>query len=461
MQLTAPFFLFLFLPLCVISVAALPQRLRFAAISVLSLVWFVLVNRAVPVGYLYGIAVVLVTYLLSLIPLSGKWRTAVTALGVCLPTAGLVTLRILVEYTDLPVSLPYGALFLTLGCVSVTVDRARGSCTPPRNPLLFFGAVLYFPLLTAGPLLHSGELFCLLRDAAPSLKRMQYGIYSCAKGFVKRMAFAAPIYTLYRRLLPLTYPKIDPFLMLAMPVLALLSLLLFVWGTVDMARGISAMLGVPLPVACHGRDRLKNPLLLLNSLVCDAGQWISSYIYAPIVHRIRGKWGNAAAAALTLGCVSLMIRTRHEMLLVAVLLLPLLLPFVGHTRGRLGGALLWMSALLFAVACVANVALLNTPGMYLPFSPYFPALSVNFDKYWLGGFVEDLAAIVPTLLLSLLPLLLQLLHRPVLCLGRAGVSRKYRLVKALLVGAYFMVAVLYFLPRYPLLADRAMPNLYW
>ena len=461
MQLTAPFFLFLFLPLGTVLVAALPQRLRFAAISALSLLWFVLVNRAAPAGYLYGIAVVLMTYLFSLVSLEGRRRAGLTALGVCLPMAGLFVLRVLVEYTALPVSLPYGVLFLTLGCVCVTVDRARGGFTPPRNPLLFFGAVLYFPLLTAGPLLRVGTLLPLLENAAPSLKRMQYGVYSYAKGFVKRMIFAAPVYTLYRGLLPLTYPKIDPFLMLAMPVLALLSLLLFVWGTVDIARGISAMLGVPLPAVCHGRGRFKDPLLLLRDSAREAGAWISSYIYAPMAHRIRGKWGRAAAVALTLGAVALLIRTRHEMLLAALLLLPFLLPFAGRTKGRARASLFLLPAVLFAAACVADIALLNTPGMYLPFSPYFPAVSLNFDKYWLSGFMKDLAAIVPTLLLSLPPLLLWLLRRPVLRFGRAGVSHRYRLLQTLLVGIYFVIAVLYFLPRYPLLADRAMPNLYW
>ena len=66
MQLTGPLFLYLFLPLSLLLLPFCPARYRKAALSLLSVLWYVLANIGSPLGLLQVAAVILLITLLAI-----------------------------------------------------------------------------------------------------------------------------------------------------------------------------------------------------------------------------------------------------------------------------------------------------------------------------------------------------------------------------------------------------------
>lgn len=295
MQLTAPLFLFLFLPLSLALFFLTPQKQRAAVLTIISCAWLSLVNFSNPWGLLHIVLTVLVAAVLSRYV---RKRRLLTSVGVLVLVFSLIASRLLTVFCTF-YSYPTGLFFITLSAISLLLDKHRGDVNQKDSLPLALCYLLFFPTATLGPAVRYKHFLSLLRKSSPSTARFCDGIRLLMLGFIKRIAVAAVFF----RALNIILGESAEMPFIAFPTALLLSFLLFyffVSGSTDMARGISAMYGMRLP-----RDRANllhatSPHTMFYALFFSVHCYLEDYLLLPIRSRLCGKVGKAVAAALSL-----------------------------------------------------------------------------------------------------------------------------------------------------------------
>ena len=309
MQITSPLFLFLFLPLTLPLLPLCPKKHRKAVMALISVAFLLFANLQNPWGLLPVGVLLLLACLLICIPYEIFSRTRLV-LGVSLSLGIFLAARILAEFFPTLFTYPLGLGLVTLGTVSICVDRHRADATERETPLSVIGYLLFFPTLTLGPVLRYKQYLYLCEHASPALSDFSAGILLYIKGFLKRIALCSLLFaTLQTILSALQY---DAFLPL--PVLLLALLLSYL--------ALYFMYGYRPP---RGQGRFFDcaaPHRMLGALLCSLDACLEDYLATPLRRLLPTKGGKALAALLVCACTVLFYRTHPAMLLVA---LPLLL----------------------------------------------------------------------------------------------------------------------------------------
>jgi D-alanyl-lipoteichoic acid acyltransferase DltB (MBOAT superfamily) len=314
-------FLFLFLPLAVAAFHLVRRVLgRPAALLVLiaaSLVFYAVADpRAVPlllasvVGN-YALArlieragqkgLPLTLGVLANIAFLGWFKYAGFFAGIAADLAGT-------QWTVTRVLIPLGISFFTLQQIAFLVDVARGE-VKTAGLLAHANFVLFFPQLTAGPIVRG-------RETMPQFASRRLGRFACANLSVGTMLFAiglfkktviadpiavhaTPVYTDVAGGLPVGF---------ADAWMAAIGFSLQVYfdfsGYSDMAIGAARMFGIRLPVNFHSPLRAPSVIEYWRRWHMTLQRFIVSYLFQPLVmplarfaaERGLGKWPNFLVA---------------------------------------------------------------------------------------------------------------------------------------------------------------------
>ena len=444
MQLTGPVFLFLFLPLSVLAVLPFSGKRRAAALLLCSLLWYGVANRQNPVGLAAVGGLCLLCWLLTL-PRGARRLRLIC--GVCLPVGALLFCRVTAEYGLVP-QLPYpaGLSFIALGLVSVAVDLYRRNCSDARDPLAFFGYVLFFPVLTFGPVVPYRRFRRMLAAERPSFAAFARGARLYALGYVERVAGAAMLMRAVNRVLAVEEGALH---LPTAGVLLLLSgaaLLLLICGVSDMARGVCSFYGLTLlpDVRLLPRD----PTRLFSGLLLSLSAFFDDLL-RPLAKRCR-------PPALTVGffATALFFRCRWETLLFSLPLFLLTVPTRGIRQKRP------LTVALYALT--APAFLLFAAGVLLPqptlLAGVFSAGAYT-DYYQLFAALSDARYLLLLLAVSILLLIWRRYRAFALTRLRRDARTRAVFCETLLLLAVFVAALVFFLPRFPVLADRAFLRL--
>ena len=475
MQLTGPIFLFLFMPLAFLLSLPFSGRRRVTALSLVSLAWFCLANRQNPFGMALIGGLVLCGFLLLLPRRAPRLRST---LGIVLPLAALILCRISAEYHRfLPFAYPAGLTFVALGLISASVDVRREPSLRPKDPLAFFGYVLFFPVLTLGPVIRYRH-FCRMPAARPGFAQFACGARLYALGYILRLAGAAMLLQTLDRVLAVQPAPIHITTLLILLLLCPAALMCLVCGVGYMARGVAAVFGLTLL-----RDtRLfpRDPARFLPGFSLS----LSAFLHETVTEPLQKVWGRAGrAAGAAIACVSAVFffRLRLE---TAALALPLLLltlwPFLFQSgKGRAGltntsksfeNAFLFQSGKRRAGQALRTVLAIPAfaffaAGVLLPrptlvFSVFRAPLGNTYDAYRLSATLVDMRYLIPFFIV-LLALALYLHHRSWIFRRLSPRSKTGLLyVETLLLFAAFAGVMLLIMPRFPALADAPFTGLY-
>ena len=444
MQLTGPIFLFLFLPLSVLLVLPFSGKRRAAALLVCSLLWYGVANRQNPVGLAVIGGLSLLCWLLTLPRGARRLRCS---LGVCLPIAALLFCRVTAEYGLLP-RLPYpaGLSFIALGLISVAVDLYRRNCSDARDPLAFFGYVLFFPVLTLGPVIPYRRFQRMLAAERPSFAAFSRGARLYALGYVERVAGAAMLMRAVNRVLAVEEGALH---LPAVAVLLLLSgaaLLLLICGVSDMARGVCSFYGlILLPDA---RLFPRDPTRFFTGLLLSLSAFLDNLL-RPLAERRR-------PLSLTVGFFAavLFFRCRWETLLFSLPLFLLTVPprFIKRKNRA-------VTVTLYALTIPAY--LLFAAGVLLP-EPMLLFGTFPDDAYYhyqLFAALSDVRYLLLLLAVAAGVLIWRRYRAFALTRLQAGARTRVIFTESLLLLVAFAAALVFFLPRFPVLADRAFLRL--
>ncbi|MBE6630171.1 MAG: hypothetical protein E7624_04900 [Ruminococcaceae bacterium] len=457
MQLTSPAFLFLFLPLSLLYLPLCPQKWRKCVLSLFSLVFFLLANLRHPLSLLQIGFVVLVITALSLMPGDTLPRFRLF-LGVAVPLALFFTARLLTEIIPAQYEYPFGLGLVTLGAISLSVDRYRGDAPEREGPLDTVGYLLFFPTLTVGPILRYKQYLYMTEHISPSFDAFCAGALRYVIGFLKRVAVATVLFSCLQIILG-TEPALFslPLLLIAL-VLGFFLFYFAISGTTDMARGLLQIYGLVPPRGQGQVFTSPTPHRMLSHMLLSYDRFLEDYVASPVRRALPGRRGRVLAACLFYLCTVLFYRTHPALLLIMLPMLITALCTAGRGRWKrtlknrvLRFLFSFLSAVLLALFAVC-ITLEDPMHVFRLFAAAFTQgnnpliyqtlVSLTYGRYLLW-------------LLPVAVLLLPLSHfLPRLC--RALTPRVQEIARALgtlVCFLAFFFTLLYLFPQFPQYAD--------
>ena len=464
MQLTSPFFLFLFLPLSLPAILLLPRAGKRIAFPLCSLLWVVLLYRQAPFALLQLLAVTAFATVLAYLPLPRRVSMAKlrTVLGVSLPLAFLIVARLLAEYAAFAYVYPCGLLFLTLSVVSYFIDAARGDVITPKNPLELVGYFLFFPTLTMGPALRSKSFFDLIEELSFDAECFTQGIRLYMLGYVKHLAIAAVFLRAMQDILTFSALSLHPVAYLLLLLFALLCFYFYLTGAIDLSRGVCAMYGLRLPVGYRGFAAAVSPHRVLYGAFLSFYRYVNDYICQPLRRRFRGKGVDILSAALLLLLSVLAWRVNVALLLLALPLLAFALlgrlPFFNRKlRPRCFAVKLLCSLFSCIVLSVFALGLLCADPMdALRMASAAFGNSVPHPAQYVFSMIQNAQYLLWIGVLLVLSLPYPYLRRR-LC-KRYGKRMRLAIliVETVLLFAAFVLTILFLMPQFPQYADHGI-----
>lgn len=188
----------------------------------------------------------------------------------------------------LKVALPVGISFYTFQTMSYTIDVYRGKTRPDRSLLRVALYVAYFPQLVAGPILRPDQFFPALRRAwTLSAERLTGGFHLILVGLLKKVLIADSVAPLVDTLL--SNPQGRPSLLIHVgAVLFATQIYCDFSGYTDIARGISRVFGVEIPINFNYPYFSTSIINFWQRWHISLSTWLRDYLYIPLGGNRRG-----------------------------------------------------------------------------------------------------------------------------------------------------------------------------
>jgi alginate O-acetyltransferase complex protein AlgI len=316
-------FLFVFLPLVVVTYFAVPaHRARLGLIVIASYAfyayakwWFAfLMAASTLVGFVGGqlieqastrtrrkVALGLTAALL--LALLGAFKYAAFVGGNLTSFVGVITAQ---GFPGLHaflngIVLPIGISFYTFEGISYAADVYRGKLPAERDPLRYLFFVSFFPHLIAGPIVRYGILQPqLLHKHRFDVDRVRAGLLLFALGLAKKTLVADGFATWVNRYLD------DPGSLHALEAWAAIvgfgfQIYFDFSAYSDMALGLARMLGIELPWNFNRPYRAASPVEFWRRWHVTLSTWLRDYLYIPLGGNRKGERRRDANLMATMG----------------------------------------------------------------------------------------------------------------------------------------------------------------
>ena len=182
----------------------------------------------------------------------------------------------------LSVALPVGISFYTFQTLSYTIDAYRGHIQAERSFLRMALYVAYFPQLVAGPILRPQHFLPAL-DRAWSIRadHLRSGVHLIAIGLFKKVLIADNVSPLADVIL--NAPEGQPSIVIILGV-ALFAIQIYCdfSGYTDIARGVSRMFGVEIPLNFNFPYFSTSIIDFWRRWHISLSSWLRDYLYIPL-----------------------------------------------------------------------------------------------------------------------------------------------------------------------------------
>lgn len=251
--------------------------------------------------FVWLLAPVTITYLMALIinDLQGKKRSLILFCTVAANMCFLVyfkernffviTHNILAralhfgKWHSVSIAAPLGVSYLTLMLVSYICDVSWGTVRAQKNPLKFLLYVIYFPVVTSGPIARYAEVENqLFAEHRFDYEKFCFGVQRICWGFFKKLVIAERlgliVGTVYGG-----WENYTGFTMLFALLLYALQVYADFSGCIDMVLGASETLGITLP------ENFRQPLFstsvseIWRRWHMTLGFWVKDYVLYPVL----------------------------------------------------------------------------------------------------------------------------------------------------------------------------------
>lgn len=305
MVFASPVFLFLFLPLTLITYFAAPETWRNAILLVASVLFYAwgdavsvaLVTGSIALNYSIG------ARMAATASSTARKRWLVTAV-----TVNLIVLAIF-KYANFAVAnfnmladalsirplafaaipLPLGISFFTFHAISYVVDVYKGNASAERNPGRFALYIMLFPQLIAGPIIRWRDIASQLPSRTQRLADVAYGARRFVLGLGKKVLLANTLGHAADRIFALAPSDLTPSTAWLGLTCYTLQIYLDFSGYSDMAIGLMRMFGF------HIMENFNFPYVsrsireFWRRWHISLSNWFRDYLYVPLGGNRRGR----------------------------------------------------------------------------------------------------------------------------------------------------------------------------
>jgi D-alanyl-lipoteichoic acid acyltransferase DltB (MBOAT superfamily) len=184
-------------------------------------------------------------------------------------------------------ALPVGISFYVFQSMSYTLDVYRREQEPVRSLARFAAFVCYFPQLVAGPIERLKHLLPQILSPAPiTVERVIHGIFLFSLGFFRKAmadtlaAFVDPVFGHLQAAAPAD---------VALAIFTFgLQIYLDFTGYVDMARGVSRVIGIDLVMNFDAPYLATSPREFWRRWHISLSRWLRDYLYISLGGNRRG-----------------------------------------------------------------------------------------------------------------------------------------------------------------------------
>ena len=183
---------------------------------------------------------------------------------------------------ELSIALPVGISFYTFVTMSYGIDAYRRQLVPERSFVRMALFVAYFPHLVAGPIIRPEQLLPTLNTAWKlNAQRLTSGFHLAVVGLVKKVLIADSVARMVGTILD--RPQGLPSLLIVLgAVLFAVQIYCDFSGYTDIARGVSRMLGVELPLNFNFPYFSTSIIDFWRRWHISLSSWLRDYLYIPL-----------------------------------------------------------------------------------------------------------------------------------------------------------------------------------
>jgi alginate O-acetyltransferase complex protein AlgI len=182
----------------------------------------------------------------------------------------------------LQVALPVGISFYTFQTMSYTIDVFRGQLAPERSFIRVALYVAYFPQLVAGPILRPQQLLpSLARPWVLKGDNVRSGLHLALQGLAKKVLIADNVAPLVDAVFDAPQGQSSLVVVLAVSLFAIQIYCDFS-GYTDIARGISRMFGVEIPLNFDFPYFATSIVQFWRRWHISLSSWLRDYLYIPL-----------------------------------------------------------------------------------------------------------------------------------------------------------------------------------
>jgi D-alanyl-lipoteichoic acid acyltransferase DltB (MBOAT superfamily) len=189
--------------------------------------------------------------------------------------------------------LPIGVSFWTFQAIAYVVDVYRGKTDAVSNPMLYVLAVMFFPIVTAGPITRIQDLVPQLsRRHRFEYSRMNSGLLLIGRGFFKKLMIADRLGVLVGTVFddPHAFTGTGQGLVFLVAAAAFaIQLYCDFSGYTDIVRGAARLFGVELPVNFRAPYFARSVKEFWRRWHITLMDWFRDYIYIPLGGNRKGR----------------------------------------------------------------------------------------------------------------------------------------------------------------------------
>lgn len=306
MDLSSPFFLFLFLPVFLLIYLVSARQMRPLIVLAASIV-FLTSGQETALWWLGGILVTGYALGIAIGRAKESQKGAVTWLWIgvginllilslfkftsAFGPPGLLWLHLpkVMAKSISGLAVPIGLSYVTFQMIAYLVDVWKGNTPAEKNFVSFSAYLLFFPKLLSGPLTRYKPFAAQAQELNPSMDDVAAGFRRLLSGFIKRILIANQLALVANAVFNLPAANVEP--KFAWLGLAAYTLQIFFdfSGYTDMAIGLGLMIGIRLPenfnfpyIAQSVSDFWRRWHMTLST-------WFREYVFYPL-ERKRLKW---------------------------------------------------------------------------------------------------------------------------------------------------------------------------
>ncbi len=186
------------------------------------------------------------------------------------------------DITFLEIALPIGISFYTFQTMSYTIDLYRGKIQVQKNIISFGAYVAMFPQLVAGPIVTYATIEKALNERKETLSQFSEGVMRFIEGLGKKVLLANAIGMLWEQIKQVPFDE-RTVLMAWLGMMAFgLQLYFDFSGYSDMAIGLGKMMGFHFPENFNYPYLSKSVTEFWRRWHITLGSWFREYVYIPL-----------------------------------------------------------------------------------------------------------------------------------------------------------------------------------